>query len=171
LVFLVVLRALGRLPAAPDYRAVFVTLVLSSAAALGFGLLISAAVAEPAQATIALPMICLPQVFFVGAIPPVPVMADVGRWISCAMTNRWAFEALGRTLGVSGLWASGASSFGPPLLASYGDTFSRPVVADWIILAAFTFAFLDVTTALVVLRAPPPSTALNSAPEVADRRG
>ena len=43
-VFLVVLRALGRLPGAGDYGAVFAILVLSSAAALGLGLLISAAV-------------------------------------------------------------------------------------------------------------------------------
>ena len=45
-VFLVVLRALGRLPGAGDYGAVFAILVLSSAAALGLGLLISAAVSE-----------------------------------------------------------------------------------------------------------------------------
>ena len=58
-------------------------------------LLISAAVSEPSQATVALPMACFPQVLFVGAILPVPAMAAVGRWISYAMTNRWAFEALG----------------------------------------------------------------------------
>jgi ABC-type multidrug transport system permease subunit len=171
MVFLVVLRALGRLPVSGDYGAVFVTLLLSSAAALGFGLLISAAVAEPAQATIALPMVCFPQVLFVGAILPVPVMAEVGRWISYAMTNRWAFEALGRSLGVTDLWASGASSFGRPLLASYGDTFSRPIAADWLILAGFTVAFLAATAALVVRRAPLPSTALNSAAGAAGRPG
>ena len=84
------------------------TLLLSSAAALGLGLLISAAVSEPSQATIALPMVCFPQVLFVGAILPVPTMAVVGRWISYAMTNRWAFEALGHSLGVAGLWAERA---------------------------------------------------------------
>ena len=128
LLFMVVLRVLGRLPAAGDYGAAFVTLLLSSAAALGLGLLISAAVSEPSQATVALPMACFPQVLFVGAFLPVPAMAVVGRWISYAMTNRWAFEALGHSMGVTALWANGRSPLGPPLLASYGTTFGRPVL-------------------------------------------
>jgi ABC-type multidrug transport system ATPase subunit/ABC-type multidrug transport system permease subunit len=150
LLFLVVLRALGRLPDAGDYVATFVTLLLSSAAALGLGLLISAAVSEPSQATIALPMLCFPQVLFVGAILPVPTMAVAGRWISYAMTNRWAFEALGHSLGVAGLWADRRSPLGAPLLASYGMTFARPVAADWLILAGFTVAFLAGTIGVVV---------------------
>jgi hypothetical protein len=147
--FLVVLRALGRLPGAGDYGAVFGILVLSSAAALGLGLLISAAVSEPAQATIAMPMVCFPQVLFVGAILPVPVMAVVGRWISYAMSNRWAFEGLGHSFGVNRLWAAGGSPLGPPLLASYGSTFSHPVAADAAILAGFAVAFLAATCAVI----------------------
>jgi ABC-type multidrug transport system ATPase subunit len=149
LLFLVVLRLLGRLPDTGG-AATFVTLLLSSAAALGLGLLISAAVSEPSQATIALPMVCFPQVLFVGAILPVPTMAVVGKWISYAMTNRWAFEALGHSLGVSGLWANGRSPLGPPLLASYQATFTRPVAADWLILGGFTVAFLAATIAIIV---------------------
>jgi ABC-type multidrug transport system ATPase subunit len=151
-VFLVVLRALGRLPAAGDYGAVFAALVLSTSAALGLGLLISAAVSEPSQATIAMPMVCFPQVLFVGAILPVPVMAVVGRWISYAMSNRWAFEALGHSLGVNRLWADGGSPLGPPLLASYGTTFSHPVAADLLILAGFTVVFLAATCGVIVRR-------------------
>jgi ABC-type multidrug transport system ATPase subunit len=150
LVFLVVLRLLGRLPAAGDYPAVFVTLLLCSAAALGLGLLISAAVAEPSQATIAMPMACFPQVLFVGAILPVPVMAAVGKWISFAMTNRWAFEALGNSLGVVRLWSNGKSSLGRPLLMSYATTFDRPVVVDWLVLCGFTVAFVAATIAVVL---------------------
>ena len=166
LLFLVVLRVLGRLPAGGGYGATFVTLLLSSAAALGLGLLISAAVAEPSQATVALPMACFPQVLFVGAFLPVPAMAAVGRWISYAMTNRWAFEALGHSTGVAALWANGRSALGPPLLASYGNTFARPVFVDWLILGGFTVAFLAATVAIVVRRttvagraAPPPVSA------------
>jgi len=155
--FLVVLRVLGRLPAAGDYPATFVTLLLSSAAALGLGLLISAAVAEPSQATIAMPIVCFPQVLFVGAILPVPTMALAGRWISYAMTNRWAFEALGHSLGVRALWASGRSPLGLPLLASYGATFDRAVAADWLILAGFTVAFFAATIAVVVRKTPAPA--------------
>lgn len=147
--FLVVLRALGRLPANGAYGSVFATLVLSSAAALALGLLISAAVSEPAQATIAMPMVCFPQVLFVGAILPVPVMAVVGRWISYAMSNRWAFEGLGHSLGMDPLWAEGGSPLGPPLLASYGGTFTHPVSADLLILGGFTVAFLAATCAVV----------------------
>jgi len=147
--FLVVLRVLGRLPGTGDYGATFVTLLLSSAAALGLGLLISAAVSDPSQATVALPMACFPQVLFVGAILPVPAMAAVGRWISYAMTNRWAFEALGHSLGIAALWANGRSTLGPPLLASYGATFARPVMVDWLVLAGFTAVFLAATIAIV----------------------
>jgi ABC-type multidrug transport system ATPase subunit/ABC-type multidrug transport system permease subunit len=155
--FLVVLRVLGRLPATGDYPATFVTLLLSSAAALGLGLLISAAVAEPSQATIAMPIVCFPQVLFVGAILPVPAMALAGRWISYAMTNRWAFEALGHSLGVRALWASGRSPLGLPLLASYGTTFDRAAAADWLILAGFTVAFFAATIAVVVRKTPAPA--------------
>ena len=152
------------------------TLLLSSAAALGLGLLISAAVSEPSQATIALPMLCFPQVLFVGAILPVPTMAVVGKWISYAMTNRWAFEALGHSLGVAGLWANGRSPLGPPLLASYGTTFARPVTADWLILGGFTVAFLAATIAVVIRKTaaagrPVPSAAAAESRPQQCRRG
>ncbi|GAA4604297.1 hypothetical protein GCM10023195_14620 [Actinoallomurus liliacearum] len=146
-VMLLVLRALDRLPAAgwSTYGELLVTLLLTSAAGLGLGLLISAVVGDPAQATMALPMLCFPQVLFVGAILPVPVMAVAGRVLSYGMSNRWAFEALGHSLGVARLWAHGRSPLGPPLLASYGATFSRPVAVDWVILTGFTALFLALT--------------------------
>ena len=96
------------------------------------------AVTDPSQATLALPMLCFPQVLFVGAILPVPIMAAVGRWLSYGMSNRWPFEALGHTLGHERLWAHGGSPLGPPLLASYGDTFGRPVLLDWAVLGGFS---------------------------------
>jgi ABC-type multidrug transport system ATPase subunit len=151
LAFLLVLRLLGRLPAAGGSAAVFVTLLLCSAAALALGLLISAAVARPAQAMIAMPLAWLPQVLFIGAILPVPAMAAVGRWISYGMTNRWTFEALGHSLGVARLWSNGRSSLGRPLLTSYGTTFDHPLVADWLVLGGFTVAF-TAATIVVVLR-------------------
>ena len=150
LLFLLVLRGLGRLPAVGGYPATFVTLLLCSVAALGLGLLISAAVSEPSQATIAIPIVCFPQVLFVGAILPVPAMALVGRWISYAMTNRWAFEGLGHSLGVEKLWTNGKSPLGAPLLASYGTSFGRAVAVDWLILAGFTVAFFAATIAVVI---------------------
>ncbi|MEV5706450.1 hypothetical protein [Actinoallomurus sp. NPDC052274] len=65
-----------------------------------------------------------------------------GRVLSYGMSNRWAFEPLGHGLGVARLWAHGRSPLGPPLLASYGATFSRPVAVDWAILTGFTALFL-----------------------------
>ncbi|MBW3619984.1 MAG: ATP-binding cassette domain-containing protein, partial [Actinobacteria bacterium] len=72
---LIVLRALDRLPAADatTYLSLGVTLTLDATAALAIGLLASAAVRNPAQATLALPMLCFPAVLFSGAILPVHV--------------------------------------------------------------------------------------------------
>jgi len=77
-------------------------------------------------------------------------MAVVGNWISYAMTNRWTFEALGHSLGLNELWSNGRSALGPPLLASYGTTFSHPPLLDWLILAGFTITFLVATVAVVI---------------------
>jgi hypothetical protein len=96
-------------------------------------------------------------VLFVGAILPVPAMALVGRWISYAMTNRWAFEGLGHSLGVKELWANGNSPLGAPLLASYGTTFDRAAAVDWLILAAFTVAFFAATIAVVMRKTRAPA--------------
>nr|WP_221377508.1 ATP-binding cassette domain-containing protein [Actinoplanes polyasparticus] len=143
LLLLGVLRWLDRLPAFD--AGLYLTTLLASACALTLGLLCSALVSDVAQVGLLLPMLCFPQVLFVGAILPVPVMAPVGRWISYAMSNRWSFEALGHSAGVEELWASGASPLGPPLLATYGDTFSRALWIDWTILAGMTLVFTAAT--------------------------
>lgn len=151
---LAVLRALDRLPAADTgtYVSLFVTSVLASAAALSLGLLASASVSEPGQATLMLPLLCFPQVLFSGAFVPVPKMAWGGQAISWAMTNRWAFEALGAGAGLEGLWRAGTSPLGPPLLASYGDSFGHPATRGWLILGAFTLMLLAATWAVLVGR-------------------
>ena len=151
---LAALRLLDRLPAlgGPDFAAMFLSLLLASAAALALGLLCSAVVSDAAQATLALPMLCFPQVLFVGAILPVPLMAPVGRWLSVAMTNRWSFEALGHGAGLAALWRDGSSPLGPPLLASYGDSFERALWPDWTVLAGFTVLLLVAAWAVLVVR-------------------
>ncbi|MFD6997581.1 ATP-binding cassette domain-containing protein [Streptomyces mirabilis] len=149
---LVVLRALDRLPAAGwgTYGSLFASSVLASAAALALGLLASAAVTEPSQATLMLPLLCFPQVLFSGAFVPVPRMTGAGEAISWAMTNRWAFEALGSGVGLESLWRTGASPLGPPLLDSYGDSFGHPASRGWLILAGFAVLFLALTWAVLV---------------------
>ncbi|MFD8420340.1 ATP-binding cassette domain-containing protein [Streptomyces sp. NPDC059466] len=149
---LLVLRALDRLPAAgwTTYGSLFVSSVLASAAALALGLLASAAVTEPAQATLMLPLLCFPQVLFSGAFVPVPRMTGTGQAVSWAMTNRWAFEALGSGVGLESLWRAGASPLGRPLLDSYGDSFGHPASRGWLLLAGFALLFLAVAWAILV---------------------
>ncbi|MEH1164275.1 ATP-binding cassette domain-containing protein [Micromonospora sp. CPCC 205539] len=154
LALLGVLRGIDRLPpvGGSDFAALYATLLLSSAAALALGLLCSAAVSDAAQATLMLPMLCFPQVLFVGAILPVPAMATGGQWLSYAMSNRWAFEGLGHTAGVERLWRDGGSPLGPPLLSTYGDSFSRPVWVNWLVLGGFVVLFLGATWAVLARR-------------------
>lgn len=148
---LAVLRLLNRLPAAGwgVYGSLFGTAVLASAAALALGLLASAAVAEPGQATLMLPLLCFPQVLFSGAFVPVPRMSGLGSGLSWAMTNRWAFEALGSGVRLDERWAHGASPMGPPLLTSYGDTFAHSAGRGWLWLGGFTVLFLAAAWAVL----------------------
>jgi ABC-type multidrug transport system ATPase subunit len=143
ILMLAVLRALDRLPGASSttYLTIGVTLALLAAAALTLGLLTSAAVGNPAQATLALPMLCFPAVLFSGAILPVHVMAGAGAALSTIIPDRWAFEALGHDLGVRHTLNDGGSSLGPPLVASYGDAGTEATGVYWLYLAAFTVVF------------------------------
>jgi ABC-type multidrug transport system ATPase subunit len=147
-VLLGALRALDRLPSLgwSTYAALFATLLVESVAALALGLLVSAAVADAAQATLALPMVCFPQVLFAGAIVPVTQMALPGRAISVAMANRWAFEALGRLLPFDG-GPAGASP-GPQ-----AGAFSGPASTGWIVLAGTALVLTAATMALLRRRA------------------
>jgi ABC-type multidrug transport system ATPase subunit len=144
---LVVLRALDRLPArgALTYTSVAVGLGFEAAAALALGLLTSAAVTNPSQATLALPMLCFPAVLFSGAILPVHVMAAIGQAISAIIPVRWGFEALGHELGVRGLLLHGGSPLGRPLVATYGDAGTHSSPTYWLVLATFTTVFLVAT--------------------------
>jgi ABC-type multidrug transport system ATPase subunit len=143
---LAVLRGLDRLPAASGgvYVALLVTLMLESLAALALGLLASASVTNAAQATLALPMLCFPQVLFAGAIVPVPDMAAPGQVMSAGLANRWAFESLGRALELDRLIP----------LGSHHAAFAGTPVVGWTVLAAFTIALLAATVAGVARRAP-----------------
>jgi ABC-type multidrug transport system ATPase subunit/ABC-type transport system involved in multi-copper enzyme maturation permease subunit len=146
-----VLRALDRLPTASTttYLTVGITLSLLSAAALTLGLMTSAAVSNPAQATLALPMLCFPAVLFSGAILPVHLMAGAGAAISVVIPDRWAFEALGHDLGVRHILSDGGSPLGPPLVAAYGDAGTQATGTYWLYLAAFTLVFFAGAVAIL----------------------
>jgi len=146
-----VLRLLDRLPRRPfsTYASMTVTLLLCAIAALGLGLLASASVKNVAQATLALPMLCFPAVLFSGAILPVHIMARAGVLISTVIPSRWAFEAIGHDLGARRILAEGGSPLGPPLLQSYGNAGTAATLTYWLILAAFSIAFLAATTGVL----------------------
>jgi len=148
---LAVLRGLDRLPATSlaTYVSVGVTLALDAAAALALGLLTSAAVSNPSQATLALPMLCFPAVLFSGAILPVHVMAGAGAAISTLMPDRWAFEAVSHDLGVRHLLAHGGSPLGPPLVATYGRAGTHAVGTYWAFLGVFCVVLFGAAWAML----------------------
>ena len=147
-----VLRLLDRLPARSlsTYLSIGFSLLLCAVAALGLGLLASAAVGNVAQATLALPMLCFPAVLFSGAILPVHLMASAGAAFSVVIPSRWAFEAIGHDLNARHILAEGGSPLGPPLLASYGDAGTSSAGIYWLILAAFAIVFLVATWGVLV---------------------
>ena len=148
------LRIFDRLPAWgwSTYGVLLVTLVLESLCALALGLLASAAVRDAAQATLALPMLCFPQVLFAGAVVPVAAMAAPGRAMSIGMANRWAFESLGRALDLDAL---GAHLQG---VTPYRNAFAGPSTFGWIVLAAYALVFTFATVVVLQRRCLPGRT-------------
>jgi ABC-type cobalamin/Fe3+-siderophores transport system ATPase subunit len=144
-VMVLALRATDRLPDVGTSTTVelIALLVLDAMAALAMGLLASAAVADPSQATLALPMLCFPAVLFGGAVLPVRAMAAVGRAISAVTSDRWAFEALGRVLDLGTRFSP--SSDGSIVTRQHGDAFAGGVTSHVVVLAVFTAALLGAT--------------------------
>jgi ABC-type multidrug transport system ATPase subunit/ABC-type multidrug transport system permease subunit len=152
-VLLGVLRVLGRLPALGwhVYALLFVTIVIEATSALALGLLASASVSNAAQAALALPMLCFPQVLFGGAIVPVDKMAIAGRLMSLGLSNRHAFEALGRDLNLDRYTTT------LPAMSAYRDTFHGGTAASLIALAAFA-VILTLATVWILDRRSRPGT-------------
>jgi ABC-type multidrug transport system ATPase subunit/ABC-type multidrug transport system permease subunit len=149
-VLLGALRALGRL-GWHVYALLFATIVIEATSALALGLLASAAVSNAAQAALALPMLCFPQVLFGGAIVPVDQMATPGRVMSLVLSNRHAFDALGRDLDLDRYTAT------LPAMSAYRDTFHGGTGASLLALASFA-AILTLATVWVLHRRSRPGT-------------
>ncbi|OBI41446.1 ABC transporter ATP-binding protein [Mycobacterium colombiense] len=150
-VLLVVLRVLGRLPALGwhVYALLFATIVIEAISALALGLFASAAVSNAAQAALALPMLCFPQVLFGGAIVPVDQMATPGRLMSLVLSNRHAFDALGRDLQLDRYSAT------LPAMSAYRETFQGGNVVSLIALASLAVAVTLATVWLLDRRSRP----------------
>jgi len=138
-----VLRLFDRLPAADlvTWTSLGMVFLVDATAGLALGLLASALVSTAAQATLALPMLCFPQVLFSGAMVPVTTMTDGGEAVSRAMSSRWAFEAIGRLLEVDTRDAGGEA------LTAWSASLTGGVKGHAAVLAAMT-AF---TTAAAVV--------------------
>jgi len=150
-VLLGVLRVLGRLPAVgwDVYALLFMTIVVEATSALALGLLASAAVSNAAQAALALPMLCFPQVLFGGAIVPVDQMATPGRLMSLVLSNRHAFDALGRELDLDRYTAT------VPAMSAYHDTFHGGTAASFTALGMFAVVLTLVTAWVLDRRSAP----------------
>ena len=127
------------------YASLLVTLLAEAVSALALGLLASAAVSNSAQAALALPMLCFPQVLFAGAVVPSADMATPGRLLSLGLANRYSFEALGRALRLDQFTST------LPTMRAYGDTFSGTVAYRWLVLAGLAMVF-TLATAWVLRR-------------------
>jgi ABC transport system ATP-binding/permease protein len=139
---LATLRATGRLPVLDtrQWLELGLSLALVSVAALATGLLASAAVRDATQATLALPMICFPQVLFAGLLVPISQMTGVARAMSNVLVTRWGFEAVGRALGVADVLPAGDP---------YASMFAGPAAMPWIVLGALTLAMAAGTAAVL----------------------
>jgi hypothetical protein len=122
------LRASDRLPSLPasTAAALVAALVATSLAGLALGLAASALVTDASQATLALPMLCFPQVLFAGAVVPIDDLPAPLRWGSTLLATRWGFEALGRLLRDASIGAMGAAR---QLPAAFSGGVAGPVVA------------------------------------------
>ena len=103
-------------------------MLLDSLCGLMIGLLASAAVTGPVQATLALPMLCFPAVLFGGAIVPVDAMTSVGRWLAAVTSTRWAFDALREVL-VPGVDAASGAMAGMVVISLVAAVGCRVVLA------------------------------------------
>jgi ABC-type multidrug transport system ATPase subunit len=143
------LRWLDRLPATglSDATTLWALLGVDALAGLALGLLASASVSNAAQAALALPMLCFPAVLFSGAILPVASMTNVGTAIASVISDRWAFEALARSLAVAG-----AGETANPAIAIHRGALSGPLGGHVLIIVGLAAAFLFAGHAVLARR-------------------
>jgi hypothetical protein len=105
-------------------------------------------VRTPAQATLALPMLCFPAVLFSGAILPVHIMAWPGAWLSALVPVRWAFEAVGSNFGAWDLLRETGVG-GEGFREVYGGVGSHPLALYWVLLSEFVLVMLVASWAVL----------------------
>jgi ABC-type multidrug transport system ATPase subunit/ABC-type multidrug transport system permease subunit len=84
------------------YAVVFGLLILTSWAAVGMGLFMSAAVKTQDQATSFIPLLLVPQLFFGGSIVPVATMSAPLAALSNAVVAKWSYAGFGSAIDLNG---------------------------------------------------------------------
>ncbi|HUG83458.1 MAG TPA: ABC transporter permease, partial [Euzebya sp.] len=131
------------------YLPLWFTLFLMGLVGLSLALFSSAVAPSSQAATDMLSIWIMPQVLFSGAIFPVPEMALPGRVIALFVPLRWAFEGVARVLDLPAFYAASDSPIAESLLLQYESSFTRPILLNWSILAAFVV--VPITVAIIVL--------------------
>src|SRR5205814_1241609 len=138
-------RALHASPS--TYLEVFALLIVTGFAAVGMGLLISAAVSSEDQAMSFLPLAVIPQLLFAGTIVPVARMAEPAHTIATLVFARWSLAGVGTSVHMN---VRMAENPGFARINRFGTHFFNVgVAAGLIIQALFLAVFLAAAVALV----------------------
>jgi hypothetical protein len=95
-------------------------------------------------------MLCFPAVLFSGAVVPVQSMTRTGHAIGSAVSTRWAFDAVGRTMRLDR--ALGRTAAGRDLLAHHGDAFTGSPAGPLAVVAILALIFIAGAHAVVSSR-------------------
>ena len=145
---LLAMEAAGRIPdlSAGEWFGVFTPLHLLSMAAVAIGLHASSAVQTSSQATLALPMLCFPQVLFAGAVVPVSEMGWLAEAMSFPLAVRWGFEPVGRVLDLGPAASQEAGT------AGFAETFTGSPATGAIVLGIMAGVGLAATSRTLMRR-------------------
>jgi ABC-type multidrug transport system ATPase subunit/ABC-type multidrug transport system permease subunit len=124
-----------------EYVEVIVLLMVTSWAAVGMGLALSAFVNTENQAMSFIPLALIPQLVFAGQIKPWAQLPNAIHYLAAPFFSRWSFAGIGGTLNFYNRFA--ADSHGNTQNLAYGSKFFKygfpPTLG---ILAGFTVVFL-----------------------------
>jgi ABC-type multidrug transport system ATPase subunit/ABC-type multidrug transport system permease subunit len=117
------------------YGIVLAMLLLTAFAAVGMGLLMSAAVRTQDQATSFIPLVLIPQLFFGGSIVPVATMTAPLAAVSKVVVAQWSYAGLGSSVDLN---ARIAADRAYQRVSQFGtDFFDMATRSTLLILAAF----------------------------------
>jgi ABC transport system ATP-binding/permease protein len=122
------------------YAEVVIILILTSFAAVGMGLLISALVRSEDQATSFIPLVLIPQLLFSGAIVAVDRMSEPVATLSSVVFAQWSFAGAGSALDMNDRIAAVPEY---AKVSDYGNAFfNLGSTTTYLVLGAFMAVFL-----------------------------